>query len=343
VPLALAAVSVEGRCRERNPADLVVFGAAADQFAPRFMDPAVGQALLARASTDGVAETSATLLTEAGPQPFHISLWRQRGGERIRVIAAFGRAAAGACETAQSLGEAGSAGAPEPTLPQPTTAVRRLGHGLETPIAAIIGLTEALRRELAGLTAPPEDRAPVEDRAADIAVAAWRLRQLSDALRAALDASPRGPSALPAASVTEVDAPRLLRRLLRLIGPVADQQGIRIEQAEMPPRGVGPIVFCDAGDLWTALEAMLLAALESTGGEGRVQVSAIPPHTGSPFTIEIWAGETSPASPVSAGATGMHRQRAAEAAAGFGGTISASANAAGLVLSIPTRRCVDPA
>ncbi|MEL6574583.1 MAG: hypothetical protein AAFQ81_01735, partial [Pseudomonadota bacterium] len=88
LPVALLAVTVNGRCRERSPADLALFGSDADGFLERFADRHLGQSLFARAVEDGTAEGWAVLLTAAGPIGCRVSLWRQRGGERIRVVAA---------------------------------------------------------------------------------------------------------------------------------------------------------------------------------------------------------------------------------------------------------------
>ena len=80
MPVAMAALDVAGQIRERSPADMAIFGDGATRLIDRFIQPAGGQALLARAVNDGSAEGIAWLATGAGQQRFRISLWRQRGG-----------------------------------------------------------------------------------------------------------------------------------------------------------------------------------------------------------------------------------------------------------------------
>lgn len=95
LPTALAAVTVAGQCRERSPVDLALFGEAAERFVERFADPLAGEALLARALADGAAEGRAALITAARVGTFRVSLWRQRSGEKVRVVAAFAAGAGG--------------------------------------------------------------------------------------------------------------------------------------------------------------------------------------------------------------------------------------------------------
>ena len=68
---------------------MAIFGEDATRLIDRFIQPAGGQTLLARAVSGGSAEGTAWLNTTAGQRRFRISLWRHRGGDRIRVLAAF--------------------------------------------------------------------------------------------------------------------------------------------------------------------------------------------------------------------------------------------------------------
>ena len=74
MPVAMAALDVAGQIRERSPADMAIFGDGATRLIDRFVQPAGGQELLARAASDGSAETTAWLITAAGQQRFRISL-----------------------------------------------------------------------------------------------------------------------------------------------------------------------------------------------------------------------------------------------------------------------------
>ncbi|MGF1501833.1 MAG: hypothetical protein ACFBSD_08440 [Paracoccaceae bacterium] len=251
LPLAIAALSVDGRCRERNPADLAIFGAEADRFVHRFRMPAAGQALLARAIETGTAETDAVLETEAGPGPFRVALWRQRGGERIRVLAVFS-------QSVPVSRPAPRADEPPPCADRPGSldADRmRVAAELRGPTAAVLGLAAELRAgDLAEGT--------VHERAGDIAAAGWRLARIA----AALDAG--GETAAP--KFAEVDPVALLGRLCRLAVPSASAAGTELV---MPARSPAPtrLVVSDPDRLWAALELLLQGAIRAAGQGGRVE------------------------------------------------------------------------
>jgi len=132
LPVAMAALSVDGRCRERNPSDLAIFGAESDRLVPRFLEADTGQAMLARSIDQGTAEGAALLVTTAGPRRFRVSLWRQRGGERIRVLAAFAAEDGGGADAALAGGPA-------------DIDARLAVLGLRGPVEAIRGVVQRLR------------------------------------------------------------------------------------------------------------------------------------------------------------------------------------------------------
>lgn len=147
LPLTMAAVTVAGQCRERSPSDLALFGEAGARFSARFVDPAEGDALLAIALAEGAAEGRAELRTGSGRGDFRVSLWRQRGGQRIRVMASF--AAVGA-----------SRGGDGPLLHDAP---------LRRPLLAVIGVAERLR-DNAGCSAP----------VGDLLAASWHMLRVID-------------------------------------------------------------------------------------------------------------------------------------------------------------------
>ncbi len=198
LPLAMAALDVAGQIRERSPADLAIFGADAARLTERFVRRDRGQALLARAVTDGSAEGIAWLVTGAGQQRFRISLWRQRGGERVRILAAFS-----ACEHA----EAGSAPGAGCELSQ---ALAALGLDLRSPLNAVMGFAEMIR-EGAERLKPAE----AASHASDIVAAAWRLMRVAEDLEAAGASGEARLAVVP----SEVDIARLVRRVVRLASP----------------------------------------------------------------------------------------------------------------------------
>jgi len=244
LPLAMAAMDVAGQIRERSPTDLAIFGEAAGRLVERFTRAGAGQALLARAVAEGAAETVAWLTTAAGPRRFRVSLWRQRGGERIRILAAFATFAA-------------AADASDAALSSPLRdAVLRLGRDMAPPLEAVIGLAGLLRGEGAA-------QGVVAEHASDIVAAAWRLKRIAEDLLAA----EAGGGALPPLRAAEVDIGRVVRRIARLAAPAARAAGIAIEQGRLPAPGQGPLVLGDESTLWSAIDTLLRNALHH-GGRG---------------------------------------------------------------------------
>jgi signal transduction histidine kinase len=245
LPVALAAVSVDGRCRERNPADLAIFGPDRDRLVERFATPAEGQALFVRCSEAGTAEGTSWLVTAAGEQPFRISLWRQRGGDRIRIVAAF--AACGAVAPASA-----------PRAPQVPSTAAPIGREMHSPLRAAMGFAERLRSRADSLT--PEETAT---HASDILAATWRLMRLADDLVLAA----RGAGGPLPLHVSEVDVARLTRRILRLAGPAAEAAGV---SASVAPATAVPLVLADESVLWTLIDRLVELALAAAGRGGSV-------------------------------------------------------------------------
>jgi signal transduction histidine kinase len=246
MPLAMAALDVVGQIRERSPTDLAIFGEAAGRLADRFLTPETGQALLARAVGDGTAEATAWLATAAGQRRFRIGLWRQRGGERIRILAAF------ASVEAAPEARGGALAAPA------RDAVLRLGRDMRAPLDAVKGFAGLLRTDPAALT--PDD---IAAHASDILSAAWRLTRIADDLLAAGGSG----GALPPLRVAEVDIARLARRIARLTAPAARAAGVAIRGSGLPEPGRGPLVLGDESTLWSAVDALLQNAVRH-GGRG---------------------------------------------------------------------------
>lgn len=246
MPLAMAALNVAGQIRERSPTDLAIFGEAAGRLADRFLTPETGQALLARAVGDGTAETTAWLVTAAGRRRFRVSLWRLRGGERIRILAAFASA-----EVVSDAHESAF-------LAPGRDAVLRLVRDMQTPLDAVTGFAGLMRAE-------PAARKPdeVASHASDILSAAWRLMRIADDLLAAAGAG----GIMPLVRVAEVDIARLVRRICRLAAPAARSAGVTIQRGRLPEPGEGPLVLGDESTLWSAIDALLQNAVRH-GGRG---------------------------------------------------------------------------
>ncbi|MEO1274388.1 MAG: hypothetical protein AAFV96_03030 [Pseudomonadota bacterium] len=278
LPVALLAVTVNGRCRERSPADLALFGSDADGFLERFADRHLGQSLFARAVEDGTAEGWAVLLTAAGPMGCRVSLWRQRGGERIRVVAAIAPEMAGASSDGGGAvsREAALGGAPGQGAPAGRIHWERYAPLLNRSAGAVLDVLDALRR---GAKRP--ERLTIEDALAGV----WRVMGLSDELarraRLAVGDEAATAAALPlpgaGAPPSEIDPARLLARLMRLAAGEARRRGV---QLEMPAAAAGggttaadaPVaVLADAAALWSALESAIWVALEMAGEGGHLR------------------------------------------------------------------------
>ncbi|MEM6488417.1 MAG: hypothetical protein AAF677_09155, partial [Pseudomonadota bacterium] len=251
--MTLSAVTVAGQCRERSPADEAVFGEQGARFADRFADPAEGQRLLAEAVSAGAAEATARLRGASGALVARVSLWRQRGGDRIRLIAAF---------------------APEPEPPAPAAPAAadpaqrtqaRLQHYaglLRPPVEAALGVLGRLRRSLPGA------RADAPAGLGDTAAVLWRVLWLTDEMAAPTAPGPPGGARLDG----EVDVLRLARRLVRLAQPAAAAQGAVLHVPTVPAGG-GPGVQASQVALWTALESAIDRALAVAGPGGEVALS----------------------------------------------------------------------
>jgi len=266
MPLAMAALDVAGQIRERSPADLAIFGEEAARLIERFVQRDRGQALLARAVTDGSAEGLAWLVTGAGQQRFRISLWRQRGGERIRILAAFS-----ACEAA----EAGAA----PGLPESVReALLTFGQDMRSPLTAVMGFAETIRAAADGLK--PDEAAA---HASDIVAAAWRLMRVAEDLEAAGASGEARLAVLPG----EVDLARLARRVVRLAGPAAEAAGVALDTDGLPGRGEGPLVLGDERTLWSVLDGLVQNAVRHAGRGAEVRLALGSPGPRQGLVLEV--------------------------------------------------------
>ncbi|GMG81000.1 hypothetical protein LNKW23_02120 [Paralimibaculum aggregatum] len=328
LPIAMAAITVDGRCRERNPADLAIFGERADRLIARFLDPGLGQSMLAAAVADGIAEAPACLTTAAGARPFRVSLWRQRGGERIRVLGAF-------------AGDAPPAPAPppdtRPALPGDGGAAEILVRALRAPLRAAIGAAERLRDQ--GTAAGGE---AVARGASDILAAGWRLTRLADDLLAA------PPGRLPAPrALGEVDPVRLIRRLLRLAAGEFTARGILVEEERLPPPGAAPLVLADESLLWLAFETLLWEAAAEAGPDGRIALG-LARTAGGGAVLEI-AAQTGTAAPIErapprlASSGGLGPELCGPILASIGLALEPQAGEGpALRIHIPPESCLDP-
>lgn len=256
VPVAMAALDVAGQIRERSPVDMAIFGDGAVRLIDRFVQPAGGQSLLARAASDGSAEGAAWLVTAAGQQRFLVSLWRQRGGERIRIVAAFS-----ACAAPGPDSVSGS----EAPLPGPAReALVRMGRDMRTPLAATLGFAELIRADPDG----PGSGAAA-GHAADIVAAAWRLMRIADDLELA----GRSGDAQPVLRLAEIDLARLARRIARLAAPAARAAGVAISSRDLPEPGGGPMVLGDENTVWSVIDNLLLNAVRHSGRGAQVALA----------------------------------------------------------------------
>ncbi|MEM9043194.1 MAG: hypothetical protein AAGC81_00755 [Pseudomonadota bacterium] len=228
--VAIAAVSVDGRCKERSPADMALFGPGRDRLIERFSDVSAGQDLLVRATADGSAASTALLETVAGPMPFRISLWRQRGGDRIRLIAAFAQVTPGTKSDA----------APKQDLGR-----------LDLPLKALVTLAERVR---AG--APDE----IDHETSDLLSAAWRLKSILDDL----DGGDR--SGLAEMALSEIDIGRLSRRVTRMAEAGLRSRRISAEYIQTEGRLLN--VVGDEQALWDMLDQVVASLVEGMGDGG---------------------------------------------------------------------------
>ena len=273
MPVAMAALDVAGQIRERSPADMAIFGDRATRLVDRFVQPADGQALLARTVSDGSAEGTAWLATGAGQRRFRISLWRQRGGERIRVLAAFS-----VCEAPGTGAEAG--------LPEfAREALIRMGHDMRSPLVAVRGFAELIRTSPDGLK--PAEAA---GHAADIVAAAWRLMRIADDLEAAGTSG----EVLPALRLAEVDIARLARRVARLAAPAARAAGVAINGSGLPERGRGPLVLGDESTLWSIIDNLLQNAVHHAGRGAVVAIALRKPGDGQEQGLVLEIADNGP-------------------------------------------------
>ncbi len=250
LPLALAAIDVAGQIRERSPADSAIFGAEAVRLTDRFIDPRIGQELLTRAGTDGSAETTAWLITSSGQQQFQVSLWRQRGGERIRLTAAFA-----AIQSRPDLGDA-------------DLTLARLSQDLRSPLAAAMGFAELICGTCSGGDRA-EDCTPgtVSGHAASVIAAAWRIAGIADDLEAAARSGGRSP----APRLSEVPIARMLRRIARLAEPVARAAGVTVEFDDREVTNAS--VLGDDGMLWSVVDTLVQTALRHAGSGAKVHLT----------------------------------------------------------------------
>ncbi|MEO0427632.1 MAG: hypothetical protein AAF160_09315 [Pseudomonadota bacterium] len=280
LPVALLAVTVNGRCRERSPADLALFGPDGERFVERFEDRTVGQALFARAVDHGTADGQAVLLTAAGGLRCRVSLWRQRGGERIRVVAAIapetpeggmgGDGGAGGGSSDGSGAARGRADLPAASEQASGPAWGRYPPLLSRSAGAVMDVLGALRGR-----ASAAERLVLEDALAGL----WRLMGLSGemARRAALVAElPEGATpasmSLPGAGAmpSEVDLDRLVARLVRLATGTARRADVGLERAAAEEAPLW--VVADAAALWSAVEMALEGAIDTVAEGGSVTV-----------------------------------------------------------------------
>ncbi|MEM8840364.1 MAG: hypothetical protein AAGD47_01180 [Pseudomonadota bacterium] len=201
VPVALASVTVDGRCRERSPVDLALFGPKSERLIERFQMADEGQLLFARATAEGAAEGIAILQGVAGRAPFRVSLWRQRGGDKIRILAAFSQ-----IDVHQ---------ASEPSV---TPHIPDVPDPMALALDALVGLAQRLHLGGGG--------ACCDGTSSDLLATAWRLKTLNGA---------RGDGEAPG----EVDLARLIRRAVRLAAAAGIEVEARLNPVETVPLVIG--------------------------------------------------------------------------------------------------------
>ncbi|MEM6678466.1 MAG: hypothetical protein AAF675_11415 [Pseudomonadota bacterium] len=281
LPLALVAVTVAGQCRERSPADKALFGddSAGARFVDRFEDAKLGQALLARAIADGTAESRAVVLTTGGAVGCRVSLWRQRGGERLRITAAFAPDPPVATSSPHAEGPQAKAAEDGPQtrgIPAPVVARGAPGGEVQSAAWMLHRYAVLLRRPLAAARAllledRGRDRARPQDQdqsagrsgqgssghearraasargghqAVSASAALWRVSSLVAEMERQAIAAARGAGGLDlpgtGALPSEVDAVHLARRLARLSAARGRSLGIDVEWHGADPSWADP-------------------------------------------------------------------------------------------------------
>jgi signal transduction histidine kinase len=309
--------------------DLALFGEETERFVDRFADPLAGEALLARALAEGAAEGRALLVTGAGARAFRISLWRQRGGDKVRLVAAFA-----------ALAEAGA-----PAQGGLAQQAERIAHDIQAPLGALIASGDALRAEAA---APRPER--VAQHAADITAATWRVLRLAGDL---LDLAASGGRAGHARAFVEVDLHRVLGRARRMA--LAEAAAAEVALEPLAVQGAGPLpgVLSDESLLGGVIDDLLRHAIRAAGEGGAVRVAIEgTAERGLAVAIRSAAAGSRPARRARAGirlpGTALPRPDAAlrELAALAGGTLDLEAGTAGDVqarLGFSPARCLEAA
>ncbi|MEL6336772.1 MAG: hypothetical protein AAFQ88_09005 [Pseudomonadota bacterium] len=304
LPLAIAAVTVAGQCRERSPTDEALFGDRGARFAQRFTEPAQGQRLFAAAVAEGFADGEAVLETTAGPLPGRVSLWRQRGGDRVRLIAAFAPS-----EGVEAAGHGNPAHGPS------RTAV------LHRPLEAAIALATRLRSG---------GGAAVDDMLA----ALWRMRAL-------LQTAERGEAA---SVEGEIDLLRLTRRAMRVADPAAAARAVSLalpeERSAIAGEGVAAslLVVADQQALWSAIDGLIFGAIEMLPTGAALSVSLVGGAGGQTLAFCADAAPEVPLDP--AEGQGAEMTRLARAA-GASLDLSADGERFEARLVFPPERCLQ--
>ncbi|MEM9148442.1 MAG: hypothetical protein AAGC57_19955 [Pseudomonadota bacterium] len=266
---------------------------------------------MAQATQAGTAEATAQLLSPAGEAPFRVSLWRQRGGERIRLLGAFAAIGASVADAADPA-------------PPPITAQEALAAGLDAPLGALMAAAARLRdgaeemsaRDMSGL-------------AGDVMAAGWRLTRLSEALQFGAEGG-----AL-AGAMAEIDLGRFLRRFLRLAHLALEDTDVELRPVgTVPDPGAGPVLAADEGLLWSALDLLLL----DVAARGRGPLGLGLDHSergGVAIILSTGSGSDLPGT--------LSLGRARRLLGPIGGTVEIDAKAGGqITLRFPRRRVLDP-
>ncbi|MEM9782329.1 MAG: hypothetical protein AAF899_07620 [Pseudomonadota bacterium] len=257
--LALTAVTVAGQCRERSPVDLALFGNDGERFETRFADPAEGRRLLAQAVEAGAASSETRVAAGAAVMPARVALWRQRGGDRIRLIAAFA--------LAESGGEQLRADAVATTL----AGVSRLLPGLEgagaVDATALVAFARQIRRTLeATLLQLSETDATGRSLPERVAPSLWRLSTL-----VALMERHRDADCVPGAGapLAETDLVALVRRVMTLHETAAITRDVGL--VPPAPDTLGRhVAMVDQPSLWGAVEAAVDLGTRALGKGGTI-------------------------------------------------------------------------